>query len=85
VEQQEAAIKQRLIWPFSRLPLARARKLQRKLPRKLLRRLPRRLLGRTTLRKRRLLKRPRKAQLCLTHQPQNFAMSTRPSTTRPFS
>jgi hypothetical protein len=44
-----------------------------------LRKLPRRLLGRTALRKRRLLKRPRKARLHPTHQPQNFAKNTRPS------
>ncbi len=47
--------------------------------------LPRRLLGRTALRKRRLLRRPRKAQLQPMHQPQFFAKSTRPSTRKPFS
>ncbi len=44
---------------------------------------PRRLLQRNPLRRRRLPRRPRKARLWLTHQPQNFARSTRPSTTRP--
>jgi hypothetical protein len=44
---------------------------------------PRRLPGRTALRKRRLIRRPRKVRLWQTHQPQNFARSTRPSTTRP--
>jgi hypothetical protein len=31
-----------------------------------------------------LLRRPRKVRRCPMHQPQNFAMSTRPSTIRPF-
>jgi hypothetical protein len=43
----------------------------------------RRLLQRNPLRRRRLPRRPRKARLWPTHQPQNFARSTRPSTTRP--
>jgi hypothetical protein len=49
-----------------------------------LRKLPRRLLGRTTLRKRRLLRRPRKAWFCPTHQPQIFAKNTKPSTRKPY-
>jgi hypothetical protein len=40
-------------------------------------------LGRTPLRKRRLLRRPRKVQLCPMHQPQIFAKSTRPFMTMP--
>ncbi len=42
----------------------------------------RRRPGRTALRKRRLLRRPRKAQLWLMHQPQNCAWSIRPTTTK---
>jgi hypothetical protein len=61
----------RPLWLVYLLPLARVRKIPRRLP------------GRTALRKRRLLRRPRKARLWPTHQPQNFARSIRPSTTRP--
>ncbi len=43
-----------------------------------------RLLGRTTLRRRRLLRRPRKAWLHPTHQPKIFAKNTRPSTRKPY-
>jgi hypothetical protein len=38
-----------------------------------------------TLRRRRLPRRPRKVWLWPMHQPQNFAISTRPSTIRPLS
>ncbi len=76
VEQKEVASKQRQLRPFSRLPLARARKF--------LRRLLRRSLQRNSPRRRRLPRRPRKAQLWPMHQPQNFAASTRPSMTRPL-
>ncbi len=48
-----------------------------------LRRLPLRLLGRTALRKRRLLRRRRKARLWPTLQPQIFVRSTRRSTRKP--
>jgi hypothetical protein len=41
-----------------------------------------RSLQRNPLRRRRFPRRPRKVQLWLTHQPQNFAMSNRPSMTR---
>jgi hypothetical protein len=37
-----------------------------------------------SLRKRRLLRRPKKARLCPTHQLQNFAKNTRPSTRKPY-
>ncbi len=69
--------KRKPLWPFLRLPLARARKLPRRLPGISLRRNP--------LRRRRLPRRPRNAQLWRKHQPQNFATSTRPYRTRPPS
>jgi hypothetical protein len=84
VEQWEAAKQAKATLALFMAPTSKGKKASKKLPRKLLRRLPRKLLGRTALRKKRLLRRPRKAQFCPMHQPQNFAMSTRPSTTRPF-
>jgi hypothetical protein len=72
--------KQRPLLPFSRLPLARARKLSRNL----LRRLLKRSLQRNPLRRRRLPRTPRKAWLWLTHQTQNFTTSTMPSRIRPY-
>jgi hypothetical protein len=41
--------------------------------------------GKNRSERERLLRRPRKVRLRPTHQPQNFAKSTRPSTRRPFS
>jgi hypothetical protein len=47
------------------------------------RKIPRRLPGRTALRKRGLLRRPRKARLRPTHQPQNCAQSIKLTITKP--
>ncbi len=79
VDQQEAAKEAKIKCTSSQPPQAKARKPIRKG----LRKLPRRLLGRTALRKRRLLRRPRNVRLWPTLQPQNLAQSIRPSTRKP--
>jgi hypothetical protein len=79
VEQKEAAKDAKANFSFLQPQQAKARKPTRRGLRKLLRR----LLGKTALRKRRLLRRPRKAQLSSTLQPQIFARSARPSKRKP--